>query len=172
MLLRDSGKGIARETWLVEGDLPTTALATGLVNQAKNSWSRRGGFSPSQWVIGKDIRLPATFTDEDEVRRVGAIALAESAGTRFYTRFLRRAELRQVRPSGPFPFPSALCFLLRCFWGYEGSYMLARGGSSDWEGRYGCRIVASSSPCPRNTSAGPTMKKSIIGPSWATKRAC
>ena len=97
-------------------------MATAAVTQAKNSGSRRGGFSPAQWVLGRDIRLPAALADEAEVARIGSQALAATPGTRFFRktqlRFaareafakasnsdaLRRAELRQVRPSrGPFP---------------------------------------------------------------------
>ena len=96
--------------------------ATAAVTQAKNSDSRRGGFSPAQWVLGKQIRLPAALCDEEEVSRLGAQALASTPGTKFFRktqlRFaareafarasnsaaLRRAELRQVRPArGPFP---------------------------------------------------------------------
>ena len=35
-------------------------LATAPTNQAKNLLSRKSGFSPTQWVLGRDIRLPAT----------------------------------------------------------------------------------------------------------------
>ena len=96
--------------------------ATSATNQAKNSLVRKSGFSPAQWVLGKDVRLPASLADEDEVGRVGAQALADTPGTRFHRKnqirmaarenftkaanseAIRRAELRQVRPSrGPFP---------------------------------------------------------------------
>ena len=96
--------------------------ATSATNQAKNSLVRKAGFSPAQWVLGKDVRLPASLADEDEVGRVGAQALADTPGTRFHRKnqirmaaresftkaansdAIRRAELRQVRPSrGPFP---------------------------------------------------------------------
>ena len=49
---------------------------TAATNQAKNSLSRRHGFSPYQWVLGRDIRLPATLMDEEEVARIGAQSLA------------------------------------------------------------------------------------------------
>ena len=90
--------------------------------QAKNDLSRKAGFSPAQWVLGRQIRLPASLTDDGEVCRIGALAAADTPGTRFYRKHqlrmaareafakvansesLRRAEWRQVRPSrGPFP---------------------------------------------------------------------
>ena len=95
--------------------------ATTATNQAKNALSRKSGFSPTQWVIGRDIRLPASLADEGEISRIGAQAVADTPGTKFFRRqqlrmaarssfaqssndaALRRAELRQIRPSrGPF----------------------------------------------------------------------
>ncbi len=96
-------------------------FATASVNQAKNALVRKGGFSPAQWVLGRDIRIPASLQDDHEVMRVGAQALASTPNSIFYKKTqlrmaareafsraatsssLRRAELRQVRPSrGPF----------------------------------------------------------------------
>ena len=96
-------------------------LTTAAVNQAKNSLTRKGGFSPAQWVLGRDVRLPASLADDQEVMRVGAQALAATPNSIFYRKTqlrmaareafarsstseaLRRAELRQIRPSrGPF----------------------------------------------------------------------
>ncbi|CAE7350766.1 RE1 [Symbiodinium sp. CCMP2592] len=96
-------------------------LATAATTQAKNDLSRKSGFSPGQWVLGRSIRLPANLADDGEVARIGAQAMAETPNTKFYRksqlRFsarevfvkassdasLRRAELRKVRPSrGPF----------------------------------------------------------------------
>ena len=96
--------------------------ATSSTNQAKNSLCRKNGFSPAQWVIGRDIRLPASLADDAEVSRIGAQAIADTPGTKFFRKqqirmaarqsfaqssndaALRRAELRQIRPSrGPFP---------------------------------------------------------------------
>ena len=96
-------------------------LATIEVNKAKNSLSRRSGFSPTQWVLGRDIRLPADLMDDGEVERIGAQAAAATPTTRFARKCalrraareahattakdyaIRRADLRQVRPSrGPF----------------------------------------------------------------------
>ena len=100
-------------------------MATAAVTQAKNSDSRRGGFSPAQWVLGRQTRLPATLCDDDEVGRLGAQALAATPGTKMFRKTqlrmaareafaqasnsdaLRRAELRKIRPSrGPFPIGS------------------------------------------------------------------
>ena len=97
-------------------------LATAATNMAKNSMSRQHGFSPYQWIIGRDIRLPGALSDEGEVHRMGMMALAETPGSRFFRQnqlraaaresfakaandsALRRAELRKIRPArGPFP---------------------------------------------------------------------
>ena len=102
--------------------LEEVTLATAAVAQAKNSTSRKGGFAPTQWVLGRDIRLPAALCDDAEVARIGAQAVAATPTTSFHRRTqlrmaareafakasnsdaLRRAELRQVRPTrGPFP---------------------------------------------------------------------
>ena len=96
-------------------------LATGAVNAARNSLTRKSGFSPQQWVLGKSIRLPSDLMDDSEISRIGAMAASMNPGTRFHRKnelrmaareaymkvahseALKRAELRQVRPSrGPF----------------------------------------------------------------------
>ena len=41
-------------------------MTTAAVNQAKNSLVRKGGFSPAQWVLGRDVRLPASLADDQE----------------------------------------------------------------------------------------------------------
>ena len=53
-------------------------LTTSAITQAKNEGSRRGGFSPAQWVLGRNIRLPAALCDDSDVARVGAQAFASS----------------------------------------------------------------------------------------------
>ena len=67
-------------------------LLTAAVNQSKNSLTRKGGFSPCQWVLGRDLRLPADLADDAEVERLGAQALAATPGTAFF----RKAQLRQA----------------------------------------------------------------------------
>lgn len=64
-------------------------LATGAVNAARNSLTRKSGFSPQQWVLGKSIRLPSDLMDGAEVSRIGAMA---APGTRFH----RKNELRMA----------------------------------------------------------------------------
>ncbi|CAE7715141.1 RE1 [Symbiodinium necroappetens] len=94
--------------------LEEVTMATAAVTQAKNSTSRKGGFAPVQWVLGRDIRLPAALCDDAEIARIGAQALAATPTTSFHRRnqlrmaareafakasnsdALRRAELRQV----------------------------------------------------------------------------
>ena len=96
-------------------------LATIEINQAINSLSRKSGFSPAQWVLGRDIRLPADLMDSGETERLGAIAAASTPTTRFHRKCMLRqaareahaqvaldstmlrAETRQTRPTrGPF----------------------------------------------------------------------
>ena len=117
---------------------------TSATNAAKNSLCRKGGFSPNQWVLGKDIRLPASLVDDDEVNRIGSLALASTPGTKFHRKHqlrmaarqactaaanseaLRRAELRQVRPHrGPW-LPGMYCFY------YDGANK--DPGPSNWRG--------------------------------------
>ena len=71
---KETFKRMAWSQQIAERDDVLTA--TSAVTQAKNSMSRKGGFSPSQWVIGRDIRLPASLADDREVARIGAQALA------------------------------------------------------------------------------------------------
>ncbi|CAK0817009.1 unnamed protein product [Prorocentrum cordatum] len=90
-------------------------------NRAKNTLARRAGFSPYLWVLGRDVRLPASLADDAEVERVGEQVAAATPGSRFARKVeirtqcrmafaqtdtedrLRRAELRQLRPTrGPF----------------------------------------------------------------------
>ena len=90
-------------------------------SQQASGLDGKHGFSPSQWVLGKDLRLPADLADDSEVSRIGAQALADTPGTKFFRKTqlrmaareafartanseaLRRAELRKVRPTrGPF----------------------------------------------------------------------
>ena len=82
-----------------------------------------------QWVLGRNMRLPADLTDDSEAVRLGAMALSMTPSSRFYQksklRFtareafvqvsnseaLKRAELRKVKPSrGPFPVGSYVSY--------------------------------------------------------------
>ena len=112
-----------RAAWSQQVAGPTEVkMLTAAVNQGKNSLTRKAGFSPAQWVLGRDLRLPADLADDGEVTRLGAQALTATPGSVFFRKAqlrqaareafaraanddaLRRAELRQVRPSrGPFP---------------------------------------------------------------------
>ena len=107
------------------------AVRTAVVecNKAKNTMARRSGFSPYLWVLGRDIRLPASLCDDAEVERIGEMVAAETPSSRFAQRVeirkacrlafikadtedrLRRAEIRQIRPTrGPFPVGSWVLF--------------------------------------------------------------
>ena len=111
-----------RAAWSQQASgLDEVRILTASVNHSKNTMCRKHGFSPSQWVLGKDLRLPADLADDSEVSRIGAQALADTPGTKFFRKTqlrmaareafartansdaLRRAELRKVRPTrGPF----------------------------------------------------------------------
>ena len=92
------------------------------LHQRPQQHDRASCQSPTTSTFGREIRLPAVLSDEGEVARIGAQALAGTPETTFYrknqirfaarevfTRMandsaLRRAELRKSRPSrGPFP---------------------------------------------------------------------
>ena len=44
------------------------------LNATVNDSTRRGGFAPSQWVLGKFPRRPGSFMDEDEFADLGVIS--------------------------------------------------------------------------------------------------
>ena len=109
-----------------------------LTNSARNNMARKSGFSSIQWVIGQTC-------GEGEVARIGAQAASETPGARFFrksqlrmaaigeasNKALRRAELRRVRPTGPFPC-GLLRFLLRPAGNSGQSFELERSGSCCW----------------------------------------
>ena len=66
------------------------------MDKAKNSLSRKAGFSPTQWVLGRDIRLPADLTEDGEAERLGAQAAAATPTTKFARRTLVRQSCREV----------------------------------------------------------------------------
>ena len=49
----------------------------------KNDYIRHGGFSPSQWVLGRKPRAVANLLDEDEFADLGAIAASMDSATAF-----------------------------------------------------------------------------------------
>lgn len=64
--------------------LAEVEMASGLVSAAKNTLRRRCGFSPCQWVFGRDPKLPGCLVDH--AQDIGAHSLAEyntSIGRRF-----------------------------------------------------------------------------------------
>ena len=52
------------------------------MNKSKNSLSRRAGFSPEQWVLGRSVRLPGDLLGDSEAARNGSQAAALTPGTR------------------------------------------------------------------------------------------
>jgi hypothetical protein len=67
-------------------------MATAEINKCKNALTRKCGFSVTQWVLGRDIRLPADLTDDAEITRLGAVAASATPTTRF----ARKCALRQA----------------------------------------------------------------------------
>ena len=144
-------------------------MATAATTAAKNSMARKHGFSPSQWVIGRDVRLPAALSDDSEIGRLSAQSLAETPGTRFYRQnvirmqaresfaraandsALRRAELRKARPSrGPFPVGTYVFYWdsadkrsSPCFWRGVARVIGHEGSSTVWLAHRGILVAVS-----------------------------
>ena len=58
--------------------------------QVKNQDSKHGGFSPHQWVLGANPRVPGDLLDEEEMGQLGTLeAIAEGD-----TEFARKAQIR------------------------------------------------------------------------------
>ena len=51
---------------------------------AKNTMTRSNGYSPSQWVLGKNPRAPGSVTDLDEAGNLGVIETAWDPSAKFY----------------------------------------------------------------------------------------
>ncbi|CAK0810251.1 unnamed protein product, partial [Prorocentrum cordatum] len=120
--------GIWKEIWRrTVADSQVTGLddveeTASIVTQVKNELGRRGGFSPSQWVLGSHgPRVPGSLLQDDEAQRLVVIeasldpqsAMARAMALREAARIahvrldsddrVKRAILRKARPSrGPF----------------------------------------------------------------------
>ena len=109
-------KRIVQDKQLAGKDAVRTAVTE---SRARNTMARRSGFSPYLGMLGHDIRASASLCDDAEVERIGemmavaAPAFAQRDEIRAACRLafikadtedrLRRAELRQIRPTrGPF----------------------------------------------------------------------
>ena len=81
--------GIVKRTWrrvcrqllCVGKEQAKTAMAS--IVSEKNDYIRHGGFSPSQWVIGKRPRGIAELLDEDEFANLGSIQSSLDGATAF-----------------------------------------------------------------------------------------
>ena len=62
----------------------------------KNDYIRHGGFSPSQWVLGRKPRAVANLLDEDEFADLGAIAASMDGATAFGYQTAVRHEARKA----------------------------------------------------------------------------
>ena len=51
---------------------------------AKNTMTRSNGYSPSQWVLGKNPRAPGSVTDLDEAGNLGVLEAAWDPSAKFY----------------------------------------------------------------------------------------
>ncbi|CAE7766366.1 GIP, partial [Symbiodinium sp. CCMP2456] len=105
-------------------------VATAIVTQVRNSFPRRSGYAPVQWVLGRpDTKLPGSLLqegDQDRLEILEAAAdphsmMARSLGMREAARVaqirldndgrVRRALLHQAAPTrGPFPVGSYVYF--------------------------------------------------------------
>ena len=57
--------------------------AAAVVQECKNDTFRRGGFSPSQWVLGKYPRRPGSMLEEQEWGQLGVLQSQQDSGTAF-----------------------------------------------------------------------------------------
>lgn len=70
--------------------------ATSATNQAKNSLARKPGLSPTQWVLGRSIRLPADLTGDAEAVRLYGKALPTVPTSPFYMEVQAKLAAREV----------------------------------------------------------------------------
>ena len=64
-------------------------------DDSKNNQSRIGGFSPSQWVLGRSVRSPGDQCDEDEYVDIGALSAKLDSTTAFGQRHSIRETARK-----------------------------------------------------------------------------
>ena len=67
---------------------------TSEINDIKNNPSRIGGFSHSQWVLGRSVRSPGDQCDEDEYVDVGVLSAKLDSTTAFGQRHSIREAAR------------------------------------------------------------------------------
>ena len=99
-----------------------------MVSAAKNTMRRRCGFSPAQWVLGKDPKLPADLVDGTEHEKALSLATHDpqlrrryairTAAREAFVRMqgddqLRRAMLARSRPVSRPISVGELCFIFR-----------------------------------------------------------
>ena len=58
-------------------------LGADMTIQVKNQEMKHGGFSPHQWVLGANPRVPGSLLDEEEMGQLGAISAQLDASTEF-----------------------------------------------------------------------------------------
>lgn len=80
---------------------------------AKNPLTRKSGFSPTLWSLGRDIRLPASLADDTEATRTGAQAAADTPGAKFYRKQQLGMAAREDLADPPMMQPSRHPFKVR-----------------------------------------------------------
>eukprot|EP00972_Heterocapsa_arctica_P041389 6104560-Heterocapsa_arctica.AAC.1 len=65
--------------------------AAAVAMQVKNDSLRRGGFSPSQWLLGKHPRRPGSRAEEDEWGQLGVLKAQQKSDT-YAAAMLRKAK--------------------------------------------------------------------------------
>ena len=63
---------------------------------AKNHLQRHHGFSPSQWVLGKQPRAPGCFTDESEAADLGIFEARQDPSAAYHRHHAARAAARRA----------------------------------------------------------------------------
>ena len=70
--------------------------AAAVVNQAQNEHIRKGGFSASQWVLGRGVRLPGSLTDESEAGRLQVLEEANDPSSHMARQVKWRTEAKKA----------------------------------------------------------------------------
>ena len=87
-------KRVVKDRNVVGKDELTLAIA--MTVAAKNEMLRRGGFSPAQWVLGRNPRSPGAQGDEDEFADLGTIQAQVDGTSAFGVSAAYRASARRA----------------------------------------------------------------------------
>jgi hypothetical protein len=107
---RERASGVWKEIWcrvcfdqqlLTEGDVVVGAAET---NRTRSTMMRRGGFVPTQWVLGLDVRIPGKLINPLDASRLethGAISTSGSATSKQVATRRRVEGLHRCGQRGP-----------------------------------------------------------------------